>query len=304
MDCDIQLARAGQVTYRNFTKLGYERLTRGVYGRLTETPGSDKYELTRARFLAHAKAAMAACPSAILYGPTALQVLGVALPSRLEEWDTIHILVAAGVNRPERRDVIAHSSTAALQVWKVIDGLPVLHPVDHWAQMRGATMDELIEIGDGLVRRKQPLLSMKQLQKRVDELAGMPGVATIRRAAHWVRPGTDSLYESRTRMIIVHHGLPEPVVNLPVYVPAADFEYHIDMGYKEERVGVEFDGRQHGSDRRQMDADAIRYGHLTGEDWFLIRVTATQLSNPRQFLKPLERALIMRVGRGETSIVS
>ncbi|MCL2317280.1 MAG: hypothetical protein FWC46_09390, partial [Actinomycetia bacterium] len=106
----------------------------------------------------------------VAYGPTALQVLGVALPTALEDWGACHVVVPTGTYRPARAGVVTHEVVMHPRPWRVIDGVPVLHPVDHWLQLRRATEDELIEVGDGFLRRRDPLLSLAALTARVDRL--------------------------------------------------------------------------------------------------------------------------------------
>jgi len=80
---DLHLARRGQVTCHNYKRLGYDRLTRGVYGHLPSTETVNKKERRRQIFLRRAEAIVAYYQNqVILCGSTALQVLGVALTSR------------------------------------------------------------------------------------------------------------------------------------------------------------------------------------------------------------------------------
>ena len=294
MNDELKFARHGEVTSRNFVRLGYTRLTCGVYGRPVDTTGVDEYEARRQRFIQRVRAVVGVYKDVpvTLHGPTGLQVLGVALPESAEDWDHCHLSVPKGVSRPKRNDVIAHSVSKPA-AWRSVQGMPVPNPVDLWVQLRGLTEDELVEVGDGLVRRKRPLMTIEQMKQRLGELQGTPGIESARRAFRFVIPRTDSLYESRVRMIIVRNGLPTPAVNLAVAVSWVDRIYHVDMAYKDERVGVEYDGRDHGKDH-QIDIDAERHRDLLDAGWHIITVTAKQLGNPAQFLRPLERALIMR----------
>jgi len=294
MNTEFQFAGNGEVTSRNYARLGYERLTCGVYGQPVDTAGAEEHEARRRRFIQRVRAIVEVYKDlpVTLYGPTGLQVLGVALPESAEDWDHCHLSVPKGVSRPRRGGVISHSVSKAA-TWRTVQGIPVPNPVDLWVQLRGLAEDQLVEVGDGLVRRKRPLMTIDQVKRRLESLAGIPGVDPVRRAARFVMPRTDSIYESRVRMIIVRAGLPTPAVNLPVAAPWVDRIYHVDMAYKDERVGVEYDGSGHGKDP-QIDIDAERHRDLLDAGWFIIKVTAKQLSNPSQFLRPLERALIMR----------
>jgi len=290
----IHIERAGRVTWRNHDRLGLERITRGVYGRALVCEGMSTWQARRARFLRHVRAVLAAYEDreVVPYGVTALQILGVALPERLQDWDRVHILVPAGTTRPARQGVVAHSTERPWQVWGSRDGIFLLHPVDHWLQLRG-TDDELIEVADGLVRRQHPLITMVEFRARLGELTGVAGVKRARRLMGWVRPGTDSLYETRTRLILVHGGLPCPAVNPEVH-SRSGITYFIDMAYEEEQVGVEYDGADHVGSRDQMEDDALRRRNLQDDGWYLITVTAKQHREPATLVRSVEAALILR----------
>ena len=292
----IHLARDGQVTHRNFSHLGYQRLIRGVYGHLPDTTGLDEWESQRVAFLTRVHAVMAACrgQNVVLFGVTALQVMGVALPRRLQDWDRCHILVPVDGPRLIRKPVVAHRCLYPTSVWGRCSGLPVPHPVEQWLQLRGATIDELIEVGDGFLRRRDSLLTVEEMGTKLAELSGRPGVKKATAAMKWVRPNTDSLYETRTRMLLVRAGLPEPTVNLEVFCPNVGRLFHVDLGYEREKIAVEYDGAVHVGSRTQMEIDANRRRILQDEGWVIITVTADQLRNPTDVIRSVENALILR----------
>jgi len=230
----------------------------------------------------------------IPYGPTALQIMSVALPNRLEDWDEVHIVVNDRDTRPHRNGVIAHWTSLPLKPWRKIRGFPVLHPIEHWLQIDHATADEMTEIGDGFLRRKNPYLTSEEMQRRLDSLHGMRGVRRAREAMRLVRAGTDSIYESKTRLVLVRAGLPSPDVNPPIWCPVMGFEYHVDMAYPAAKIAIEFDGRVHADDQqRAVDADKTR--NLQELGWMVITVTAQQLRTPDSFVRSVENALIFRM---------
>jgi len=70
MNQDIHLSRAGRVTYRNFSRLGYSRLARGVYGHKSDTTNLDEWQTRQAYFLSHVQALMAPYDGhAVLFTP-------------------------------------------------------------------------------------------------------------------------------------------------------------------------------------------------------------------------------------------
>jgi len=125
---DLRLSRSGEIDCKNYVRLGYVRLTHGVYGRLPDETGLGAYQIRRQRFLAYVRAVVAAYPrgSIALFGPTALQVLGVALPASLEDWEHCHLLVQSGTSRPRRDGVVAHRCNRLVRPHD-FDGLPVRH---------------------------------------------------------------------------------------------------------------------------------------------------------------------------------
>ena len=272
---------------------------RGVYIKRDAIQASDEWAIRRAKWFAKVRAVVAlyAGKQVVLYGQSALQVLGVELPERLQDWTHVHLMVANQTERTKRSDVTWHTSSRPLEVWRVIDGMPVLNPVDHWLQLPGATLNEMVEVGDGFLRRRNPLLTLDGMQARLAELGRIPGVRLARQALGLVRAGTDSLYETRVRLLLVDAGLPTPNVNPAVLCPASGRWYHPDMAYERAKIAIEFDGQGHVGSRQQMDIDVERRRHLQDADWLVISVTASQLQAPKDFIRSVETALILRTGR-------
>ncbi|MDR0285102.1 MAG: DUF559 domain-containing protein [Propionibacteriaceae bacterium] len=314
---DIHLARRGEVTCRNHQRLGYDRLARGVYGKYPSTAGSDEWEARRGAFLAQVAAIVVtyADKGITLYGPTAMQALGVALPTPLEDWGHCHILIPPTVSQSVRRGVVIHRTTREFEPdWYLslrlsaialaasgsaprTDGFPYLHPVEHWLQFYRASIDELVEIGDGLLRRQCGLCTLAEVTAKLADLDGRRGVDKVRQALRWVRPGTDSILETRTRLVIVRAGLPEPVVNHEAWIRGN--HYWIDLAYPDERIGVEYDGAVHVKDRTQMEKDINRRRILQDDGWIIITVAAPDLRQPEEIVRSVESALVLRRGRAQ-----
>ena len=292
----IQIVGRDRVTYKNYVRLGYSRLLRGVYGHPPNTQGLDPWEKKRMRHicLVHATLAAYGHKGAIVCGPTALQVLGVELPPSSEDWDNCHVIFPPGVSRPKRHQVVAHRSIYEPKVWRYIGKLPVLHPVDCLMQITNSDVFTTVEIADGFLRRRNPLLSPDAMKTRIDHLKNKSGCERVKKAMQWVRPGTDSLYETRTRMMIVRAGLPEPVVNLRVYCPTSSRLFHVDLGYESQKLAIEYDGAIHVGNRAQMEIDANRRRLLQDDGWLVIPVTASILRTPEKIIRSVETALSSR----------
>lgn len=155
----------------------------------------------------------------------------------------------------------------------IVDGLWVTHPVDTWCALSAVvTLDELVELGDHLVRRQDPLATMTALDAAVRRYAGRKGAKKLRAALELVRPRTDSVRETRVRLALTRAGLPEPAVNTSVRDQHGRHIKLGDMVYEKERVLVEYDGEQHRTDSQQYHKDARDLEEAAAAGWLVIRV--------------------------------
>ncbi|MDR0487916.1 MAG: hypothetical protein LBG99_00665 [Propionibacteriaceae bacterium] len=300
---EIHLARQGKVTDSNHTRLGFDRIIHGVYGRPLHLDGLNEWDLRRAVFLQRVRALMAvyAPQGFTLYGSTALQTMGVALPHDLEQWDRFHVLVPPGRVRPQRQMVTGHRTIYSPDARFSINGFKFLHPIEHLLQIQGATDDQFIQIAEGFLRRRNPILTIDDMRQHLVSLKGRPGIQQARRVMKWVQPETDSINETRTRLTLIRGGLPEPKVNCRVYSSSLSRNLHVDMGYEKEKLGVEYDGLVHVGDRRQMEMDASRRRILLDEGWVIITATAVDLVNPLQLVRSVKATLYERRHHVRTS---
>ncbi|MDR0848970.1 MAG: endonuclease domain-containing protein [Propionibacteriaceae bacterium] len=277
------------ITRHNYIRRGHMRVMHGVYGATPEV--SDPFDRRTAVFWGGLRAAMTLYPNALPYGATALQAWGVALPERLQEWETIHLLTSEWSARPRRPEIAAHTTRNMPPTIKILKGARLAHPVIALTQVHKATDDELVEIADGLLRRQNPLMTLSELESQVEHMKGLHGTARVRKILPLVVAGTDSIMETRTRLILIRAHLPEPTVNLPVNCPHTNTTYHMDLGYDEQKVAVEYDGAVHVGDRTQMEIDAHRRRNLQDLGWILITITNRDLKHPDDVIRSVENAL-------------
>nr|WP_231985378.1 hypothetical protein [Mycobacterium sp. E796] len=101
-----------------------------------------------------------------------------------------------------------------------------------------------------------------------------PGLRGLEAALELVDPGSQSPRESYLRLLLIDAGLPRPQTQIAVLgvdgLPVA----HIDVGWDEYMVGVEYDGDQHQTDRRRYIYDIQRLETLERMGWIIVRVVA------------------------------
>ncbi|MDF9878006.1 endonuclease domain-containing protein [Cellulosimicrobium cellulans] len=229
---------------------------------------------------------------------TALALHGVDLPGRLAADGRIHLTVPSSTVVPRRAGLASHtfadaSDQPGLPI-RVVRGVPAVAPEHAWRQLAGSSsVEELVVLGDAIVRRRRPPTTVAALRRAVHGApAGTRGIARLRGALDLVRPGTDSPMESRTRLLLVSAGLSCPLVNLPVHDTAGVFVAMPDMTYPEARIAIEYDGDVHRTDPRTWRRDIARKQRLEELGWRVIVVTADDVYlHPAQLVTRVRAAL-------------
>ena len=110
---------------------------------------------------------------------------------------------------------------------------------------------------------------------------GSRGVRRLRSALKLVDGGAESPQESRVRLLLVGAGLPRPETQIEFTDEFGVARIRVDMGWREWRVAVEYDGVQHWSDRYQRSWDIDRIALLEAMGWSVVRVSAEMLTRPQ-----------------------
>jgi very-short-patch-repair endonuclease len=134
--------------------------------------------------------------------------------------------------------------------------------------------------------------------------AGLREVVRLRSLVPLADRRAESPMESRMRWRFVEGGLPAP--DLQVRVSAEGRQRYLDTGWRDQRVGAEFDGVEAHMTPQQLRDDRMRHNWLTEEGWTLLHFTATDVyRRHRQMVAtaaralglPLPSAAIMRSGK-------
>lgn len=121
---------------------------------------------------------------------------------------------------------------------------------------------------------------------------GIRGLVQLREVLELMDGGAESPQETRTRLVLVDTGLPKPETQIVVRDEFGEFVARIDMGYREFKVGIEYDGEQHWNDPVQRAKDIERLARLAELGWVIIRISSDILRNrPRTFIEWVCQAL-------------
>ena len=231
------------------------------------------------------KAALAVVgPRAHASHASAARVHGVPIPTMPHE----HVTVPEPDLRRVRDEIRCHVSADAATT--VVDGIAVSTVLQMFVELASVLdLVDLVVVGDHLVRRKGVRLAT--LVRHCAEHAG-PGARAAARAASYVRERVDSPMETRLRMLIVLAGLPEPEVNLTVRTEDGEPIRRYDLVWRQARVIVEYDGRQHIERVENWEDDLARREEIDDEGWKQLVVTARGIHvEPGRTVERIWRAL-------------
>lgn len=207
---------------------------------------------------------------------TALRLLGVDVPWTLADDDRVHVVTRDARDRPDRAGVVAHWSRQAFLDTVEVHGLLVTSPAQTLVHV-GVDLrrpDDVVVLGDAMMRRKRRLTTTDELARVADRTRKVKGIVQVREQIPRMRPGTDSVMETRTRLLLVAADLPCPVVNEVVLAPDGGYVKRVDMLYPRHRVAIEYDGDQHRTDQAQWRDDIRRRRRLEELGWTVVVVVA------------------------------
>ena len=116
-----------------------------------------------------------------------------------------------------------------------------------------------------------------------------PGIARLRQTIELAEPETESVMETRLRLLLVIARLPRPQVQVSLYDDVGNFLGRPDFYYPLHRLALEYDGAQH---RENLTGDNRRQNRLVDAGYRLLRFTAADvLSTPDSVVGLVRRAL-------------
>ena len=117
-------------------------------------------------------------------------------------------------------------------------------------------------LGDEVARRLGGTQRLAALTDR-----RVPGVRRAREALSWIRVGSKSAMETRSRVLFVRAGLPEPELNGDIHDRDGGWLATGDLLWREAEVVGEYLGAYHFRDYAQGDSDIVRRRDVERAGW-------------------------------------
>lgn len=249
-------------------------------GRLLYLPAGWDFEI---RGLA--RALSAATPGAWISHFTAAVLLGFWLPTWFRDCRELHLSKPRTLPPVRRKGVVGHTVLAFSHEVMVLDGIRLSTPARTWLDLASTLpLEDLVAVGDQLVRqprldldqRAEPWATRPELDGMLTRHPKLKGIVKAREAAELIRIGSDSVPETFLRLALTAAGLPEPELQLRV-VPDDPYSPAADMGYRRQRIAIQYDGGHHLT-REQQSRDNRRDESFNSAGWRYFKFNGDDLA--------------------------
>ena len=175
-----------------------------------------------------------------------------------------------------------------------MDGLSVTSPIrTAYDLVRAADFVEGVVALDALAAARE--FAPEAILDHVGGRSRPRGHRRLAPAVEAADAGSGSPPETRLRLALAEHGVPRPVVQCTVPGVRAAWTPHVDLGWPELKVAVEYQGDLHRTDPERWRRDQERWAVLGAAGWLVIPATWEDLyRRPATFAARVREALAVR----------
>lgn len=188
------------------------------------------------------------------------------------EWVDADIPIELRLSAPRPpRGIIARNETLFDDEVMYVGDVPITTPARTAFDLgRHLRRGQALARMDALMRATP--FSIEDVQLLAKRYRGARGLRQLRELLPLVDGGAASPQETRLRLLFIDNGFPKPATQIPVYDEWGVLVRVLDMGWEDFKVGSEYDGDQHRTDRPQYVKDMRVYRKLARLRWDVVRV--------------------------------
>jgi len=192
-------------------------------------------------------------------------------------------------NRQSQKGLVVRSYDLADDEVRIVRGMRVTTPARTAFDIgRGLPVLRAVPILDALFNATG--IKPADVAALADRHPGTRGIRRLRAALELADGGAESPQETRLRLLLGCAGLPKPETQIE-FRGLHTRRIRVDMGWREWKVAVEYDGIQHWDDPYQRAWDIERIALLEAAGWIVIRVSAAMLSRPDALIERVKAKL-------------
>jgi len=207
----------------------------------------------------------------VVAGNSAAALLGAKWVSRDLDAELVHD------NRKPPPRLVVHTDALKPDEVVTVHGIAVTGPARTAFDIGRRTRSRLHSLQRLDALANATAVSIEEVEAVIAAHRGVRGLNRLRKVLPLIDGGAESPQETRTRLVLLDAGLPRPETQIMVYDNYGEFVARVDMGYRDFRVGIEYDGPQHWTDPAQRQRDIDRHWALVALGWVIIRVSSDLL---------------------------
>ncbi|MGC3859758.1 hypothetical protein ACPSM1_06155 [Micromonospora chersina] len=201
----------------------------------------------------------------------------------------VHVQLPPDIAKPRLPGLFVHHSVLPVRP-VVVGGLPCVPAARCAVDLaRGVRRMDAMPVLDAALR--SGAVTVNDLMAELPLHRALRGVRQARELVPRADGRAECRQESQLRLLLIDGGLPAPEPQMWIYDRYGVPRFRADLGYREQRVGVEYDGLSH-LDRDRLRHDRDRMNWLDANGWRMRYFTDRDLyARPTHILKTLRSAL-------------
>ena len=231
-------------------------------------------------------------PSSVVTGPSAAFLHGLTAAEPLP----VHLVLPYETRTQRRAGIVLHNGIGLEDDREERHGLPVLGldrvVSDLACTLSPATALAVLDEAFAATAEKDRPGLRRRLRERLHGRPDPRGTVIGRRLVDLATGRAASPAESWLRWRVVDLGFPAPEVNLPVHGLDGRPLYWLDLGWRELRIAVEYNG--HAAHAGREEHDDVRIRELERRGWIVVVVGVDDLRNPVRLERELYEAFARR----------
>ncbi len=233
---------------------------------------------------------------------TAANARGIPLPGWVDQ--RIHLSRTRGGTHPRRKGTVGHRTLLLPGEVVMLNGVRITSPARTWLDLaHHLPLHDLVAAGDYLVNCHgpdhpfpcEPICTLEELRRVTMNHPKKKGKLQALSALELMRPGADSPQETKMRLLLLEHGLPEPELNVVLFDDGGYPVLWPDAAYRSSRISLQYDGGVHGEEL-QYQKDIDRGARTAKLGWTEVRIGAKDLRGMRPAVVAKVREALQRAG--------